>query len=367
MSLETLKKWLETANTTCTFTEDDDDGMFSVYLDDEEIGMIQLNEDGSFQSYETYDDREVCERLSNEELFKRGKMILHDVFEERAKHFPRATGVELGMYTVSLHPVDETGKELPIYALSVTMYLDGMVESITSPEGTFRVEDIELLFTKEELKENYIASLPLSLRFMKYDAEEYIGGDDTYHLVYDVISESPLVHPNGELEFFEEEEEENDVDPEWADLTKDFIEKHIAPVDIRVVSTVDSDDVGPNSVEVTFIRMYKGIRVGDRSTLHFSKEFKRVIHAELDVSLYAEIEESASPVMTKEEVRKALYKELDFHIAPSYKDEEYEDDFIHVFERGYVERFPDGKGAVHAYDAVTKQAWYVNTSSIIEE
>lgn len=332
--------------------------------DGEEIAYME-SECGQFQRYICYADPFSGLSLSKSELYAKGEAIVRDVFHEVwPAHYELSRSAIGDEHMVTVTPIDEqTGKPLVRYEWSVGLYETGTISHVIAPSGTYSFETIDYAYSVEEVKERYIQALSLPLRYARFEGDEqYVGGDGTYHLIYDALEGMPFLEPDGtfnESYTYVTEDTSTSVDDwaQWADRAEALLHELIGPIELRTVSVTEGEE--RDEIRVTVERLVDGYRVGERSTLDFHRERAVMIRCVLDHGLYANI--TPQPIrLTREEAREIVSAYTTFGYSPEvYNDE---DDQHTIFVRGISEQFPASHGAIHAVEAATGNPWLVDIS-----
>ena len=330
-----------------------------------ELDGETIKKDGEEAGFYTYDETDSTyqvemqrlptdETLSQEQLFQLGKAYI-----ERFGRAPswKVSGFQLNdSYIVTASQIDEeTGAELPHVGITITLHSDGQLETLYAIFQPVVVTDISPKQSIEDVKKQYVDTLPLPLRWMK-KTDDYIDPTDEYALVYDGTVNMSFVQIDGTLEKLDQTEEKQNTPKEIENHVREFCQKHFQRTDIQCVDSLVSED----EHLVFFERTHEGYGVGHPSRLTYTEE-NDCVEGAFDSSLYETVDLPKKEIhVTKEEAREVIARLTMIRQGVVFDDlEEVNGRMLARYLRGIVEHFPKNRGAVHMVDSSTKEPWIV--------
>lgn len=322
-----------------------------VRKDGEEIGIYEYREDAPYPLiyYMATTDVPMEEQLNRETLERRGHESLMRLYGDYVTTPMDVTSVRVDdQYYVTLHFMHEQ-QRLESYGFGIVLRLDGVIEMISAPDVAYEIVPSHVHTTPEQLATRVAEATKWTLRWLYVSQDDFVGGDDAYHLVYDVSYGMPVVDMNGNVQSLAVSE----LTPEeerWGELTIEWIRTHIHDAPLRVEQVLIEEEV----VHVHVSRTYKQLPVGDSMLVQWNQSLQKVEEAHMTHALYDPIDDCAEPLVSLEDVKAKWREDLRYEpvLFPT-EEVEKEGQFVQQFEQSFIQLNPPHTGNIQAYDAKT--------------
>lgn len=168
--------------------------------------FLMLNNEGELDSFSVETDF-----FSNDKAIPKDKVLkkvneLIDVFiipSERASLFLSAIiDLDEQWWIEFIRKDPYFGLELPNSGVSVRVEKNGIIANTDLATEPYQIEKPVITVSAEEAKSLFLEQLVLTPAIIKFDSD-YIGGDDAYHLVYNVEDFVMSIGTDGELHTIE--------------------------------------------------------------------------------------------------------------------------------------------------------------------
>lgn len=322
-----------------------------VKKDGEEIGIYEYREDAPYPLiyYMATNDVPMKEQLDRETLERRGRESLMHLYGDYVTTSTDVTSVQVDdQYYVTLHFMHEQ-QRLESYGFGIVLRLDGVIEMISAPSVAYEIIPSHIHTTLEQLSTRVAEATKWTLRWLYVSQDDFVGGDDAYHLVYDVSYGMPIVEMNGEVQ----NPAVSELTPEeerWGELTIEWIRTHIHDAPLRVEHVLIEEE----SVHVHVSRTYKQLPVGDSMLVQWNQSLQKVEEAHMTHALYDTIDECAEPLVSLEDVKAKWREDLQYaHVWFPTEEVEKEGQLVQQFEQSFIQHNPPHTGNIQAYDAKT--------------
>lgn len=167
--------------------------------------FIMLNHEGKLESFSANDGYFTGDHgLSKEEILKKATELVDMLALNMSEqlHLSVMIGSDERWWIEFVQKDPYLGIELPNSGVSVRIEKNGVIMGATIELQFFRIEEPYIMISAAEAKKLFLNHLTLMPAIMKFD-NDYINGDDAYHLVYYVEDFVMGIGIDGELETIE--------------------------------------------------------------------------------------------------------------------------------------------------------------------